>query len=210
MKTALYNLKGEKVGEVELNPSLFEIKPKVEVIHQVVVAQERNDRQVLAHTKTKGEVRGGGRKPWKQKGTGRARQGSTRNPQWKGGGVTFGPRKNRNYTVKINKKMKNLALRMVLSDKAKENNLVVVDSWQLTEEKTKKLMEVLNQLPVKNSKTVLALAKGEPKLVRLAANLSKVWATGAKSLNIVDLLKYKYLLVSQAALKEIEETYVKK
>jgi len=116
MKTSLYNLQGTAIGEVELDEKIFGVPEKPAVIHQVVISQQRNSRQVLAHTKTKGEVRGGGKKPWKQKGTGRARAGSSRSPLWRGGGVTFGPLKERNFSAKVNKKMKNLALRMILSD----------------------------------------------------------------------------------------------
>ena len=210
MKVAVYNLAGEKVGDVALDPYLFEVEPKPEVVHQVVVAQEKNSRVNLAHTKDRSEKRGGGRKPWRQKGTGRARAGSSRSPIWKGGGVTFGPRKEQNYSVRLNKKQKNLALRMVLSDKVKENNLVVVDKLEFPELKTKKLTEVLNKLPIKGMKTVIALAKEDPKLVRAAKNLDKVLALGANSLNVIDLLKYKYLLVSKAGLAEMKEVYGKR
>ncbi|MFA5358779.1 MAG: 50S ribosomal protein L4 [Patescibacteria group bacterium] len=210
MKATIYNLKGEKVQEIDLNSYIFDIKPKTEVVHQVVIAQENNARKNLAHTKTKGEVRGGGKKPWKQKGTGRARAGSSRSPLWRGGGVTFGPRKERDYSVKVNKKMKNLALRMVLSDKAKENDLIVVDRLELADIKTKKFVEVLRKLPVKDAKTVVALGPQDSKLVRVAKNLPKVLAIGAGSLNIVDLLKYKYLVVSQNGLDQIEKVYGKK
>ncbi len=210
MKIPVYNLNGEKVEETELNSYIFAIKPKPEVVHQIVVAQEKNARQPLAHTKDRSEVRGGGTKPWRQKGTGRARAGSIRSPLWQGGGVTFGPRKERNFSVKVNKKQKNLALRMVLSDKAKEKNLVVVDKLELPELKTKKLLEVLNKLPVKDNKTVIALSKQDPKLVRAVKNLKKVLTLGAGSLNVVDLLKYKYLLISKAGLKEVEAVYGEK
>ncbi|MFA5075816.1 MAG: 50S ribosomal protein L4 [Patescibacteria group bacterium] len=207
MKTAVYNLAGDKVEEIELNPVLFDIEPNIAVIHQVVIAQEKNARKVLAHTKGRSDVRGGGKKPWKQKGTGRARHGSSRSPIWKGGGITFGPTKERNFKVKINQKMKNKALRMILSDKAKSDNLVVVDKWELAEMKTKLLNQILNKLPVKNQKTCLALASTDPKLVQVVHNLEKVYALGANSLNVVDLLKYKFLLISKAALQEIEKIY---
>ena len=210
MKTTVYNLAGEKVSEVELNPVLFEVEIKPEVVHQVVVAQERNARKNIAHVKDRSEVKATGRKPWKQKGTGRARAGSAASPLWRGGGKTFGPQKDRNYSVKVNKKMKNLALRMVLSDKAKEDNLIVVDNLELAEQKTKILNETLNKLPLANKKTVIALAKTDPKLTRTTANLIKVLAIGATSLNVTDLLKYQYLLVSQAGLIEIEKFYAKK
>lgn len=207
MKTPLYNLQGAAIGEVELSEQIFDVPLKNAVVHQVVIAQQRNARQVLAHTKVKSEVRGGGKKPWRQKGTGRARAGSIRSPLWRGGGVTFGPRKERNFATKINKKMKNLALRMVLSDKARTNALVVVDSLAMAESKTKQLSVALHALPVKNAKTLLAISAADTGTVRAAKNLSKVFATGAKSLNVVDLLKYQYLVVSQPALAELSKHY---
>lgn len=207
MKTAVYNLTGEKVEELELNEYLFDIDSKPAVIHQVVVAQQNNARQVLAHTKVRSEVRGGGKKPWKQKGTGRARAGSSRSPIWSGGGVVFGPRKNRNYSEKVNKKMKNLALRMVLSDKARENNFIVVDQLVMPEVKTKELLSVLNKLPVKANKAVIALTKEDSKLVRAVKNLDKILAVGANSLNIVDLLGHRYLVISKAGLAEVVKVY---
>jgi len=210
MKTAVYNLKGEKVEELELNPFLFEVTGKTSLIHQVMTAQMNNARKAIAHTKDRSEVRGGGKKPWKQKGTGRARHGSSRSPLWIGGGVTFGPRNDRNFSEKVNKKMKNLALRVVLSDKAKEGLLVVVDSLKLAEQKTKKAVEVLKNLPLKEQKAVIALSREDDKLVKLVKNLKNVYALGANSLNIVDLLKYKYLVISKEGLKEVEKVYGQK
>jgi len=209
MNIAVYNLAGEKTDEMELDPYLFEIKPKSEVIHQVVVAQEKNSRKNFAHTKERSEIRGGGRKPWRQKGTGRARHGSIRSPLWVGGGITFGPRKDGNYSVRVNKKQKSLALRMVLSDKAKENNLLVVDKLELPEVKTKKIIEVLNKLPIKDDKTLIALSKDDPKLIKAVRNLKKINVIGAGSLNVVDLLKHKKLLISKQGLNEIEKVYGK-
>jgi large subunit ribosomal protein L4 len=207
MKLPVYNSAGEKVSEAELTERIFAVPAKVSVVHQAVVAQEHNARQVLAHTKDRSEVSGGGKKPWKQKGTGRARHGSIRSPLWVGGGITFGPRKDRNFKVKINKKAKNLALRMVLSDKVKEGQLVIVKDWELAEMKTKKFAAILKKLPVKTDKALVALAKTDPKLVAVAKNLKKVFACGAGSLNVIDLLKYKYLVVSLSALKELEQVY---
>ncbi|MEK7139579.1 MAG: 50S ribosomal protein L4 [Patescibacteria group bacterium] len=207
MKLPVYNLAGQQIEEIELDASIFDVPAKTSVLHQVVVAHDHNARQVLAHTKVKSEVRGGGKKPWKQKGTGRARAGSTRSPLWRGGGVTFGPRKERNFAVKVNKKMKNLALRMVLSDKARDQAIIVVDKLELPELKTKHLAALLAKLPVKSSKAVLALAKGDQAMTVAAKNLPKVFACGAASLNVVDLLKHQYLLVSKAGLAMIEQTY---
>ena len=140
MKLPIYNLAGEKIKEKEVSSRIFGVKIRPEVIHQVVVAQGANARPVLADTKNRGEVRGGGKKPWRQKGTGRARQGSIRSPQWKGGGVVFGPTSDRNFSQRVNKKQKQLALAMCLSDKVNNNLLAVFDKLSLNEGKTKKLI----------------------------------------------------------------------
>lgn len=202
----VYNATGQVVGEQALAAKLFGVKVKADVIHQVVVAQAANHRAPLAHTKTKGEVRGGGRKPWKQKGTGRARQGSIRNPQWRGGGVVFGPRSNRNFTLKVNKKMKRVALAMVLSDKVVHNKVVVVDQFEVTTGKTKQLRDLLNALPSAGSRVLFSLGAANSTVIRAAQNLSKTGCCAADSLNVVDVLKYDYLVLDQAAIVKIEHT----
>ncbi len=189
----IYNMAGEVVGEEKLDPAIFGVKAKEGLIHQAVVAQMANRRQVLAHTKNRGEVRGGGKKPWKQKGTGRARAGSIRSPLWKGGGVIFGPRKNRNFKQKINKKMRRKALLMCLSDRAGEARIVLLDKLELVEFKTKKLLEILNKLPSKEKKTLLVLVKDDKKIIKSAANLPYVKTIEARNLNVVDVLEYGYL-----------------
>ncbi len=146
LKLPVYSQTGEKVKELELNPRIFGVAVKESVVHQVAVAQMANSRQVLAHTKDKGEVRGGGRKPWRQKGTGRARHGSIRSPLWKGGGVTFGPTKERNFSQKVNKKMKRKALFMCLSDKVKQDWLILLDKLELSEGRTREMVAVLKSL----------------------------------------------------------------
>ncbi|EKD79253.1 MAG: 50S ribosomal protein L4, partial [uncultured bacterium] len=196
-------------GEQALPAHLFAVKVKPNVVHQVVVAQQANSREVLAHTKTKGEVRGGGRKPWKQKGTGRARQGSIRNPQWRGGGVVFGPRSNRNFAQKVNKRMKQAALAMVLSDKAANDKMIVVDAFTVPAAKTKQLKTALNSLPCAQHSSLLALAQQDTNVVRAAQNIAKLGYCAADSLNVVDILKYEYMVIDQAALKKIEETFRK-
>ncbi len=167
-KYPVYNLQAEKVREAELNPAVFGVKVKESVVHQVAMAQMANSRVAIAHTKTKGEVRGGGIKPWRQKGTGRARHGSIRSPLWKGGGVTFGPRKDRNFSQKVNKKMKTKALFMCLSDKVNNNLMVLVDKLDLAEGKTKKMVEVM-----KNLKGILKLKEIKRNITDIKGNKDK-------------------------------------
>lgn len=206
-KVKIYNLDGKSVGEEELQADIFEITPKSEVVHQVVVAQQANSRETLAHTKIRSEVQGGGKKPHKQKGTGRARAGSIRSPLWKGGGVTFGPSKDRNFSKKINKKVKNKALRMVLSDKVKNEKLILVEKLELTEGKTKNLKELLAKLPCQDKKSLLSLAKKQDNIVKASQNLPQVFSCAANSLNVVDLLRYEYVVLDKDALKKIQEIY---
>lgn len=200
---------GEVVGEQKLNDKLFAVTPKSDVVHQVVVAQQANARVAIAHTKTKGEVRGGGRKPWKQKGTGRARTGSIRNPQWRGGGVVFGPRSNRNFTLKVNQQMKRTALAMVLSDKVAEDKFIVVDQITMSAGKTKQLKAMMTSLPCGKSKALLCLGAIDLNVLRAAQNIPSTYVLAPDSLNIVDLLKCQYVVVDQAGLKKIEKTFVK-
>lgn len=205
----VYNVTGQVVGEQSLPDRLFSVKVKPALVHQVVVATQANSRAVLAHTKTKGEVRGGGRKPWKQKGTGRARQGSIRNPQWRGGGVVFGPRSNRNFSQKVNKRMKQSALAMVLSDKVAHDKIIVVDHFTVSGGKTKQLKAVLNNLPCAKQGSLLALAQLDSNLIRAAHNIAQLGYCAADSLNVVDLLKYEYIVLDQAAVKKIDTTFQK-
>lgn len=208
MKIKVYNTEGNVVGERELSPAIFEVVPKEALIHQVVVAMEANMRSNIAHTKTRGEVRGGGRKPWKQKGTGRARHGSTRSPIWIGGGVTFGPRNERNFKQKINKKMRQKAYFMCLSDRAASGNLVVLDKLNFDELKTKKLAEILKKLPI-GKKTLVALAGKNEKIKKSAANLSWLHVDLVSNLNALEIMRHKYLLIPEDAINKIEEMYKK-
>ncbi len=200
---------GAAVGEQELNDAVFSVPVKEDVVHQVMVAQQANSRQVVAHTKTRGEVRGGGRKPHRQKGTGRARAGSIRSPLWRGGGVVFGPRKDRNYTKQVNRKMKQSALRMVLSDKVANDHLVVVDEWAVAEGKTTNLKASLQKLPSADSKVLISLAKKNDDLVKAASNLMNTNYIAADSLNVVDLLKNDYVVLDKAAIELINERLAK-
>jgi large subunit ribosomal protein L4 len=222
IKVNIYSQLGEKMGEEELEPSIFGVPVKEGLVKQAVVAQMANARQVLAHTKDKSEVRGGGRKPWRQKGTGRARHGSIRSPLWIGGGVTFGPTKERNFSQKINKKMKRKALFMCLSDKVAESKFIVLDKIELSKAKTKEMVKLLKNLKSKVYKfkkedldskkgsTLVVLPESNLNVKRAANNLPNLKTVRADSLNVVDVLKYNYLLLPKDSIKKISETYGKR
>ncbi|MEK7098166.1 MAG: 50S ribosomal protein L4 [Patescibacteria group bacterium] len=212
-KVNIYNQKAETVGELELNAKVFAVKPNEALVHQAVVAQLANERQVLAHTKDRSEVRGGGRKPWRQKGTGRARQGSIRSPQWIGGGVVFGPLKTRNFSLKINKKMKQKAIFMALSDKLAANDLIVLDNLEMKEHKTKAFDRILTNLEKKvfavesKKRSVLVVNDNNENVKRSGRNLTGVEIMNVDNINIVDLLKYKKLIFTVDGVKKLEERY---
>lgn len=209
-KVKLYNVEGEQVGERELAPAVFGVEVNPNVVHEVMVGLMANSRQPLAHTKTKGEVRGGGAKPWKQKGTGRARQGSSRNPHWVGGGVAFGPRSERDYTKKINVKTKRKAVCMALSDKVANDQLVLVEKLAAKDEKlagkTKGINAVLSKLPAKGKLMLLAAGKDEM-LSRATRNLQKVHLVNVGSLNLVDVLKAHYVVTTPDAAEKLAQLY---
>jgi large subunit ribosomal protein L4 len=209
IKVKLYNWQGEAIGEEKLDAKFFGVKINPVVVHQIVVAQRANSREVLAHTKDRSEVRGGGRKPWKQKGTGRARHGSIRSPLWVGGGVTFGPTNLRNFTQKVNKKAKALAFKMVMADKLASDRLIVVDGYNMPDAKTKSLQSALKKLPVGTKSVLLVTSSAKDNVNMAAKNLKKIETIFVGSLNVVDLLKYEYLLVSKALLVKIQEHYRK-
>lgn len=213
MKVILYNQKAENVGELELNPKIFGVKPSSHLLAEAVRIQHSNSRKGNASTKTRGEVSGGGKKPWKQKGTGRARAGSTRSPIWRHGGVTFGPRPNRNWELKLNKKAKSKALFMSLSDKVQDGSIFVVENLRLEPVKTKEFVKVLEAFKkaVKNfgKQVLLVLPKNEQDLARSVRNLPQVKTVLASSLNVVDVLKSDSLLVLKDSLPVIEKTYLK-
>lgn len=204
LKVKVYNMKGEVVGEEKLDPALFGVEIKPGLIHEVVVAQKANVRQILAHTKDRGEVRGGGRKPWRQKGTGRARHGSIRSPIWRGGGVTFGPTKERNFKQKINKKARRKALLMCLSDKVANKKLLLLDQLKLPEIKTKLMTKILENLPCKRKSVMIALSNYDLKIVKSASNLPKVCTIEARNLNVYDLLTHEYFLAPLETIKVLE------
>ncbi|MBU3942380.1 50S ribosomal protein L4 [Patescibacteria group bacterium] len=206
MKTTLYNQNKEEIGEVNLPKEIFEVEVNPDLIHQVVLSQQSNRRQGSAHAKMRGEVSGGGKKPWRQKGTGRARHGSTRSPLWKGGGVTFGPRNDKNYKKTIPVKMKRKALFMVLSAKATENMIVVVDKFNITEPKTKEMATSLKKLTDKSA--LLVLSKMDKNLILSTRNIPKIESIQATDLNVLDLLTYKYVVISKAGIKKIKDTFI--
>ncbi len=217
IKTNIYNQNAEIIGEVNLSEKVFAVKVNEDLVHQAMVTQSANERQVLAHTKTKAEVSGGGKKPWKQKGTGRARAGSSRSPIWIGGGVTFGPRKDRNFSKKINKKMNQKALMMVLSDRLSSNNLAVVDKFDLKDYSTKTfntcVKKIENIFPVGDKKvkrSVLFINDiKDEKVVFSARNLAGLEIINLENLNIIDLLKNRNLILTESAVKTINERYSK-
>jgi len=246
LKTQVYSQNGEKVKQLDLNPAIFGIKAKESVLHQVVVAQMANARKPIAHTKLKSEVRGGGKKPWRQKGTGRARHGSTRSPIWVGGGVVFGPRNTVNFKQKVNQKMKTKALFMCLSDKFVSHHLALLDNLQITQSKTKEIVTVINNLKdileIKKLKTPLSprpdgtvkesestnnnkenkfdlkkynlsllivLPASDKNIFRASKNINGLKITTANSLNTLDILKYKNLIIIESSLPVIEKTFLR-
>lgn len=203
----LYDNLGKSIGSLELDAKVFGVEVNPTLVHEALLAQEKNARVAIAHTKTRGEVRGGGRKPWRQKGTGRARHGSRRSPIWVGGGITFGPRNERNFSVKINKKARRNALRMVLSDRAANEQIVAVDPLTLEDAKTKQLNTLLTALPSKDASTLLIVSSENMNVRRAAQNLPHVKAIGPNSLNVKDLLVAKYIVASKEAIEAITKTY---
>lgn len=201
---AVYNMEGKEVDKIELNDSIFGVEINEHLVHMAVLQQLANKRQGTQKAKTRSEVRGGGRKPWRQKGTGHARQGSTRSPQWTGGGVVFAPTP-RNYSFKLNKKEKRAALKSALTSRVVENKFVVVDELKLDEIKTKKFVEVLKNLNVE--KALVVLNDMDEKVIASAANIPTVKTTQTNELNVFDVLKYDTVVVTKAAVATIEEVY---
>jgi large subunit ribosomal protein L4 len=204
-----FNQNGEKIGQTRLPSEIFGLKINPDLVHQVVVSQMANRRKVIAHTKTRAEVRGGGRKPWRQKGTGRARHGSIRSPLWRGGGVTFGPRKERVFKKTIPKKMKRLALFMSLSGKLKNNLLILLDKLKIDKPKTNLMAEILKKLPCKGKNCLIVLPEYDKNIILASRNLPKVDTILASNLNALDLLTFKYLIMPKEAIKVIKETFLK-
>jgi len=208
MLVKTYDTNGKEVGQTRLPSEIFDVKMNSDLVHQVAVSQMANKRTVIAHTKDRAQVRGGGRKPWRQKGTGRARHGSRRSPLWKGGGVTFGPTKERNFEKKINKKMKRKAILMVLSAKVKNNLLLILEKLSLEKPKTKLMAGILKKLPIKGSSLII-LPQLEREIVRAARNIPKTATIEARNLNALDLLSFKYLIMPKDSVKVIKTTFLK-
>ena len=204
LKVDVLNMEGKKVGDIELNESVFGVEVNDIVVHTALVNYLANQRQGTQSTKTRAEVRGGGRKPWRQKGTGRARQGSIRAPQWIKGGIALGP-KPRSYKYAIPKKMRQLALKSVLTSKVQEGNLVVVDKLELNEIKTKNMVNVLNNLKV--NKALVVLDSKNLNVQASARNIENVKTSLVNTINVYDLLKYKNLVITLDTVKKLEEVY---
>ena len=204
MKTNVYDMTGKQVGEVELSEAIFGIEPNVSVMHDVVKNHLANCRQGTQSALTRAEVSGGGKKPWRQKGTGHARQGSTRAPQWKGGGIVFAPTP-RDYTISLNKKEKRLALKCALTSRVQENKFLVVDDFGMDSIKTKKMAETLKNL--KACKALVVAPENDMNTVLSARNISDVKVASPKTINVYDILKYSTVVTSKAAVAAIEEVY---
>lgn len=199
-----YNTNGEKVTDIDLSDDIFNSKINEDVVHQVVTAQLAKVRSGSASTKTRSEVRGGGRKPWRQKGTGRARHGSIRSPLWVGGGITFGP-KPRSYNKKVNKKMKKIALKSVLSDKLQTESIMILDELNLDEIKTQKMVALLEELGLSEKKVLIVLPEKDKNIYLSARNLPRVKTLVLDGLNTYDLLDNEVILMSEEAARKIEE-----
>lgn len=204
-KIAVYDMRGTQVGEIELNDKVFGIEPNEAVVHQFVKMQLANKRVGTASTKTRAEVRGGGKKPWKQKGTGRARVGSTRNPVWKGGGIVFGP-KPRDYSYRLPRKVRRLALKSVLSSKVLDSNIIVVDALTFEEPKTKLMIETLELLKA-GAKTLVVTADGDSNVYKSARNIPGVKSLKVDYINVFDVLHHDTLLMTKDAVARVEEVF---
>ena len=201
---SVYNMEGNEVGTLELNDAVFGVEVNEHLVHLAVVAQLANKRQGTQKAKTRSEVSGGGRKPWRQKGTGHARQGTTRAPQWKGGGVVFAPTP-RDYTIRLNKKEKRAALKSALTSRVQENKFIVVEELKFNEIKTKNFKNVLNNLKV--NKALVVLSESDENAVLSARNIADVKTAQVGTINVYDILKYNTVVASKAAVASIEEVY---
>ncbi len=210
MKIVVYNTKGKKTEDtLTLPKEIFEVPMNSDLVHQVLTSQMANKRQISAHTKNRSEVAGSGIKPWRQKGTGRARHGSKRSPIWPGGGIAHGPRNDRVLERDIPKKMRRKALFMVLSEKARTNDLIVIENLESKNGKTKETSNILKNLPLNGKSVFIALPDYDKNMVMSARNIDKVKIDSARNLNVLDLLNTKYLLVSKESIKTIEKTFTK-
>lgn len=207
-KIKLYNTDGKEINDIEVSDAVFGLPKNDDLVHQVFVALSANQRQVLAHTKTRGERAGSGIKPWKQKGTGRARVGSSRTPTWRGGGIAFGPTKERNFKKKINKKMNAKAIATVLSAKLREGELIVLDKLAIKENKTKAMAQALENLKIKG-RILMGFSAEEKTLRAYSRNIEKVSNILVEKLNVLDMLNNKNLIISQSSIEYLEKKYNK-
>lgn len=201
---SVYNMEGKEVGQIELNDSIFAVEVNEHLVHMAVVSQLANKRQGTQSAKTRAEVRGGGRKPWRQKGTGHARQGSTRSPQWTGGGVVFAP-KPRDYSFKMNRKEKALAIKSALTSRVNEKKIFVLDELNFSEIKTKQMVNVLNNLNL--NKALVVLGEKNENVQASAKNIPTVRTALSSAINVYDILKYDSLVITKEAVAKIEEVY---
>jgi len=209
MKYPVYNQKGEETGTMVLPKEIFGLKLNRDLVHQIVISQMANKRQILAHTKDRREVRGGGRKPWRQKGTGRARHSSIRSPLWRHGGITFGPTKQRVFKKEIPRKMRRKVLFMVLSEKAKKNLLIVLDKLTLDAPKTKIISEIIKKLPCQNQSNLITTPNYDKNIFLSARNLPKTMVIEARNISPLTLLSFRYLIMPKESIKVIKETFIK-
>ena len=210
MKYKVHNQKAEEIEEVELSDEIFNVPMNFDLVHQIVLIQQSNRRRNIAKTKNRGEVSGGGKKPWRQKGTGRARSGSNRSPIWIGGGVVFGPNGRKIFKKKVTKKMKRKALFMVLSAKTRENLLLIIDNLNFKEIKTKLANDIMDKLFLRNGSGLVALSSLDKNTILSLRNIPKISVIQAKDLNVLDVLSYKYLVIPKEAIKVIEKTFIEK
>lgn len=210
MNYPVYNLKGEKVDSIDLPQDIFGVKMNADLLHQVVVSQQSSARHAIAHTKTRGEVRGGGKKPWRQKGTGRARHGSTRSPIWVGGGVTFGPRNEKNFEKKINKKMKRKALVMALSSKVADNQLFIFEDLKIKEAKTKTMASAIAKVSnMEKPKALFALNPEDRNAWLASRNCSGAKVVSINNLNVTDIMNKKFVVVSKDGIEALKKSFEK-
>lgn len=209
MLVKTYNQTGEEIEKTNLPKEIFEVPLNRDLVWQVTVSQMANRRKPIAHTKDRSEVRGGGKKPWKQKGLGRARHGSIRSPLWRHGGITFGPRTDKSFAKKIPKRMKKLALKMVLSEKLRNNLLILIDKLKIEKPKTKLILEIFKKLPLREQSFLLALPAPDKNLIFATRNIPKSQTILVKDLNCLDLLSFKYLILPKDSIKIIKEKFEK-
>jgi len=209
MKVNVYNQEGKELEQgTFLAKEIFEVAPNLNLLHQAVASQRGNQRINLGHTKTRAEVSGGGKKPWKQKGTGRARHGSIRSPIWRKGGIVFGPRKERNYNRDMSKSMRKASLFMALSSKAKDKEIFVLEELKFENQKTKNIVNIIKNLKIKGSALII-LSESNKLLARAVKNIQKTSAVLARNLNTLDVLTYKYLIITKEGIKEIENNFLR-